>query len=32
MGPSAAVRLIEGVRLIWCLLNTGFTVYGFNQG
>ena len=28
MGTSATVRLIEGVRLIWCSLNTGFTVYG----
>ena len=26
MGTSATVRLIEGVRLIRCLLNTGFTV------
>ena len=27
MGTSATVRLIEGVRLIRCPLNTGFTVY-----
>ena len=26
MGTSATVRLIEGVRLIRCPLNTGFTV------
>ena len=26
LGPSATVRLIEGVRLIRCPLNTGFTV------
>ena len=28
MGTSATVRLIEGVLLIRCPLNTGFTVYG----
>ena len=27
METSATVRLIEGVRLIRCPLNTGFTVY-----
>ena len=27
MGTLATVRLIEGVRLIRCPLNTGFTVY-----
>ena len=27
MGTSATVRLIEGVRLIRCPLNTGFTVF-----
>ena len=26
-GPSATVRLIEGVRLIRCPHNTGFTVF-----
>ena len=30
MGTSATVRLIEGVRLIWCPLNTGFTVCCFS--
>ena len=29
LGTSATVRLIEGVRLIRCPLNTGFTVYIF---
>ena len=29
MGTSATVRLIEGVCLIRCLLNTGFTVLIF---
>ena len=29
MGTSATVRLIEGVRLIRCPLNTGFTVTNF---
>ena len=27
LGTSSTVRLIEGVRLIRCPLNTGFTVY-----
>ena len=30
IGTSATVRLIEGVRLIRCPLNTGFTVAGSN--
>ena len=30
MGTSATVHIIEGVRLIWCPLNTGFTVIGNN--
>ena len=29
MGTSVTVRLIEGVRLIRCSLNTGFTVNSF---
>ena len=28
---SATVRLIEGVRLIWCPLNIGFTVIKFDN-
>ena len=30
MGTAATVRLIEGVRLIRCPLNTGFTVLHYN--
>ena len=30
MGTSATVHIIEGVHLIWCPLNTGFTVIGNN--
>ena len=31
VGTSATVRLIEGVRLIRCPLNTGFTVPCYHQ-
>ena len=31
LGTSATVHLIEGVRLIQCPLNTGFTVVCFTQ-
>ena len=32
LGTSATVRLIEGVRLIRCPLNTGFTSRVFTSG
>ena len=32
LGTQAGVRLIEGVRLIRCPLNTGFTVFSFTDG